>query len=521
MLGISYCLRKGVTILSKQGRWFLLSRFPLKALALSPSLGPILARAANHKRLDPLEMVMEFGREQAERLDRYLYQLVKRGFLEEASDGALNDQEKLPRVSVIIPVRNRPQDLARCLASLKRVIYPAGLMEIMVVDDASSDQTLEVAQSFGAATIINKNRQGASRCRNLAAAQAKGDMLCFVDSDCTVQPDWLMELMRVMKDPVVTACGGLVDSSLAASALDRYERVMSSLRMGDRPNDSRLSDAFFYLPSCNLCVRSDAFRELGGFNESMEVGEDVDLCWRIIDSNGIVEYRPAAVVYHRHRNKVRAFCGRRFDYGTSEPLLQAMHPKRKKRMPLRPALLIFWGAVAAALTWHPAFWAAAAGSIALGGWRRRDKACQEGLPLSWPLALAAALRVQISGLHELASFVSRYYLFPMTLLAPLLPLAAAVVWLAHLGVGLGRFLIKKPNLDLPRFLFFFSLEQLAYQTGVWFQCVKSSFFRPVFPSLIWPGARDVWNFLKNEKAVNRGGPPEGTKFEQRGGHTAA
>lgn len=496
MLGISYCLRKGVTILSKQGRWFLLSRFPLKALAVSPSLGPVLAKAANQERLDPVEMAAGFGREQAERLDRYLYQLVKRGFLEEAPDRALNYQEEFPRVSVIIPVRNRPEDIARCLASLKRVTYSAGLMEIMVVDDASTDQTPEVAQSFGVAAIINGSRQGASRCRNLAAAQAKGEMLCFVDSDCTVHPDWLMELMRVMKDPAVTACGGLVDSTLAGSALDRYERVMSSLRMGENPNDSRLSDAFFYLPSCNLCLRTDAFRELGGFNENMEVGEDVDLCWRIIDSGGILEYRPAAVVYHRHRNEVGSFCGRRFDYGTSEPLLQATHPNRKKRIPLRPSLLIFWGAVAAALSWHPAFWAVAAGWIILGGWRRWHKACREGLPLSWLPALTAALRVQISGLHELASFASRYYLLPMTVLAPLLPMAAALVWLVHLGVGLGRFIIKKPNLDLPRFLVFFSLEQLSYQAGVWAQCLKSSFFRPVFPRLIWPGAREVWNFIK-------------------------
>ncbi len=289
MLGFSYRLRKGVTVLSHEGRWFLVSRSPLRALAVNPRLGPALAMAGSQGRLDPSEVGTAIGQAQPEHLDRYLYQLVKRGFLQEAPYRALRNEKKLPSASVIIPVRNRPDDLARCLASLKRVAYPTGLMEIIVVDDASIDQTPEVAGSFGVATIINKTRQGASRCRNLAAAQARGEVLCFVDSDCKVHPDWLAELVRVLEDPAVITCGGLVDSSLADSVLDRYERVMSPLRMGETPKDSRLSDAFFYLPSCNLCIRAEAFKELGGFNQTMEVGEDVDLCWRIIDSGGVVE----------------------------------------------------------------------------------------------------------------------------------------------------------------------------------------------------------------------------------------
>ncbi len=119
--------------------------------------------------------------------------------------------------------------------------------------------------------------------------------------------------------------------------------------------------------------------------------------------------------------------------------------------------------------------------------------------MSWPIALAAAARVQISGLHELASFGSRYYLLPISVLTPLLPTAAAVLWIVHLGVGLGRFVVKKPALDLPRFLFFFTLEQLSYQLGVWVQCMKSSFFRPIFPSPIWPGGRGGLELFKKRK----------------------
>ena len=70
---------------------------------------------------------------------------------------------------------------------------------------------------------------------------------------------------------------------------------------------------------CNLLVRKEVFMKLGGFQEDLHVGEDVDLCWRMQDSGYDLEYGPIGKIYHRHRNTVQAFCRRRFDYGTSEP----------------------------------------------------------------------------------------------------------------------------------------------------------------------------------------------------------
>lgn len=101
-------------------------------------------------------------------------------------------------------------------------------------------------------------------------------------------------------DEQVSAVGGLVASSLDRTHLDRYEQVRSSLHMGNYARDSRGGDLFFYLPSCNLAIRREVFFNPGGFTEAMDVGEDVDLCWRIMDAGGVIEYNPSAKILHRH-----------------------------------------------------------------------------------------------------------------------------------------------------------------------------------------------------------------------------
>ncbi len=67
------------------------------------------------------------------------------------------------------------------------------------------------------------------------------------------------------------------------SAVDRYEAVMSSLSIGNRERVGNSGNDTFYLPSCNLLVRRSAFKSAGGFKDSMHVGEDVDLTWRLRD----------------------------------------------------------------------------------------------------------------------------------------------------------------------------------------------------------------------------------------------
>jgi len=477
----SYRLRQGVRLIEAQGKCFLVSSFPLKAVAVSPRLAPLFRCLAAKPGTGLAELDRLQARPLGQRLETFLYQLVKKGFLDE--EGLCRPSPR-PLVSVIIPVRNRPEDIKTCLDSLLKLDYPRQKTEIIVVDDASIDETAQAAGRRPVRLIQNRERRGASACRNLGAAQAEGEILCFLDSDCLARVDWLDQIVSVFGDPLVGAAGGRVDSQDDKTGLDRYEQVKSSLLMGTTAKDSRNDDRFFYVPSCNLAVRRELFLRLGGFKEELEVGEDVDLCWRLLDQGSVIEYRPQARVAHRHRNQIWPFCRRRFEYGTSEPLLQALHPQRRKIFLVWPWALGFWALIAVAilaglapLTGLALAWLLVDASLR---WRKVRRA---GLDLAFGPVLAAALRSDLSFLYHLASFFSRYYLFLVFLLIPFLPLAAAVLAGVHLGVGLVQFFTFRPRLNPLAFLFYFSLEQLSYQAGVWYGCLRARFFSPISPKI--------------------------------------
>jgi mycofactocin system glycosyltransferase len=341
----SYRLRPPVRAQEKNGAHF--SRLFLKAMILH-SWKPVFEGLSKGGWVALEEISSLMTTSDPLRVESFLDDLVRKGYLEQQGLSSLLD---FPLVSVIVPVRNRADDIAACLDSLLRLRYPPDKLDLIVVDDASEDRTAEVVSKFPVHLISVSRRSQASFCRNVGAQKAKGEILAFTDSDCQADALWLRELLPAFREPGVGVVGGVVDSVFEAKATDRYEKVKSSLHMGPWFRRSDETDRFFYVPSCNLLTRKDLFAELGGFRADLHVGEDVDYCWRAQDRGFEVEYRPRGKIFHRHRNTLRGFCSRRFDYGTSEPLLQQIHPARAKTLLLPPAAVIFW-ALAALSLWE-------------------------------------------------------------------------------------------------------------------------------------------------------------------------
>jgi mycofactocin system glycosyltransferase len=407
--------------------------------------------------------------------------LVQKGYIEQQGLPSLFE---LPMVSVIIPVRNRQVDIAACLESLLRLQYPMEKLDLIVVDDASEDRTAEVVSSFPVRLIPVATQSQASFCRNLGAQQARGEILAFIDSDCQADALWLRELLPSFREPRIGVVGGLVDSVFEAKAVDRYEKVKSSLNMGPCFRRSEEKDRFFYVPSCNLLTRKDLFARLGGFRADLYVGEDVDYCWRVQDRGYEVEYRPRGKIFHRHRNSPWAFCSRRFDYGTSEPLLQQIHRSRPKTLLLPPTAALFWVLVALSLWEAGGYLLALSGLVGLidsGAALRKLR--RRNIPARVLEVLLAVLRSYLALLFHMCSFVSRYYLLWVLPLSFFLPEAGAALIGAHLLSGMGEYVIKSPGLNPLSFFLLFTLEQLSYQSGVWWGCAKAKFFGPVNPRL--------------------------------------
>jgi hypothetical protein len=227
---------------------------------------------------------------------------------------------------------------------------------------------------------------------------------------------------------------------------------------------------------------------VGGFQEDLAVGEDVDLCWRIQDQRHAIEYRPVGPVYHRHRNRLPAFCSRRFDYGTSEPLLQKRHPRRTKTFGFPWGGALFWTALFLTLftsSWTPAI--PGAFILFVDGAARSRRLLRQGIPLAFGPILTAVLRDYLSLFFHGCAFLSRYYLAAGLLLIPLRPGLSLAVSVVQLLTGSVIYAVKRPRMNFLSFQFFFFLDQLSYQTGVWWGCLKNLHFRPVTPKLagVW------------------------------------
>lgn len=478
---LAYRLPENVTYYEKNGIFQLVLDFPLKAIFLHLSWKPVVERLSGGTFV-PLEEISPLIKDTAyDKIELFLSDLSRKGFLEQEGISKLTDY---PSVSIIIPVRNRPMEIEACLDSLSQLIYPSEKLEIIVVDDASTDNTLQSVSKFPVRLIALKENKQASFCRNLAAREARGTILAFIDSDCLADPLWLQDLIPAFKDSSLGAVGGMVDAYFKKSSLDRYEEVKSSLIVGLRVRRSLEDEKFFYLPSCNLLVRRNLFLELGGFREELFVGEDVDFCWRLQDAGHHVEFRPVGRVFHKHRNRLKPFCARRFDYGTSEPLLQRLHPKRNKQMVFPLGGSLFWGMAILAIFLEYSPLLTLCGIIVLtDAFIRRASITRKAVPITFPHLFIAVVRSYFAFFYHCCAFVSRYYLICSILIIPLLPLTSIIILIMHLFTGFMEYFIKKPRINLFSFFFYFSLEQLSYQSGVWWGCLKNLSFNAVNPRI--------------------------------------
>ncbi len=318
---------------------------------------------------------------------------------------------------------------------------------------------------------------GPAAARNKGAAAAGGEILAFIDSDCTASPQWLRELLPAFAEPEVAAVGGWVDGMHQAAPLDRYEAVMSSLNLGRRAMSGGAGGDTFYLPSCNLLVRRQAFAAAGGFRAELQVGEDVDLTWRLRDAGQSIVYLPRGAVCHAHRSRLWPFMKRRFEYGTSEGLLQQLHPVRGKKMLLPPALTALVALLALALVGcSPLPLLPAIVLLLTDGLLTGRKLRRQGLTLAAGKILLARARATASLGYYLGYHLLRYYLVPLLLATLLYPPLGLLVLALLTGVASVDHQVRRARLALPVFCFYYLLEQLAYGSGAFIGCLRLKTF---------------------------------------------
>jgi hypothetical protein len=177
-----------------------------------------------------------------------------------------------------------------------------------------------------------------------------------------------------------------------------------------------------------------------------------------------------------------AFCFAQVQYGTSEPFLQKKHPDRLKKIFYIPQTVLFWlTALAAVLSGKYLIFLLCGIILFVDTHVKWRQVKEKDLPIGYCKILSAVLRGYFVSGYYWCAFFSRYYLFMAFMLVSLLPVTALILTLNHLLVTVCEYFIKKPNLNLFFFIFYFTIDQLAYQLGAWYGCFKNRSFNPVNP----------------------------------------
>jgi len=277
----------------------------------------------------------KFGLVTEDRKPKKAYHVLKAKL---SGDESICERVKLreyPKVSVIVCSYNGAKTLGDCLLALDKLRYPH--CEIVLVDDGSKDDTQEVVSAWVEAreksrkpgdpplpefvAVVQENK-GLSFARNVGAHVATGEIFAYTDSDCMPDPDWLYFLVCTLLSGDYAGVGG---PNISPPAVNWIQAAVAASPGG--PSHVLLTDVVAeHVPGCNMAFWRWAFESVGGFDpEYRKAGDDVDFCWRLQTSGGVVAFSPSAIVWHYRRFTLRAFRTQQEGYGEAEALLRFKH----------------------------------------------------------------------------------------------------------------------------------------------------------------------------------------------------
>jgi len=172
------------------------------------------------------------------------------------------EPEYHPLMSIVIPVKNGAATLESCLRSIKRSYYKN--FEVIVVDDHSTDGTVEIATQHHCTVLAAEEGSGANNARNFGARQAKGEILVFLDSDIVVARETLLGIVETLEDPFTDAVVGIY------TAKHRHETFVSQYKnLWVRYSYIKSPPAIDWLFGAISGIKRPVFEKLGGFNTAL------------------------------------------------------------------------------------------------------------------------------------------------------------------------------------------------------------------------------------------------------------
>ncbi len=248
-------------------------------------------------------------------------------------------QQDVPKVSIIVATYNSQDTIGECLQSILAQNYPADAFEVIVMDGASKDNTVKIAEQY--AVKVLSMPLNCPAAYNYAMQVAQHPILGYVDSDAKVEPDWLRKLVPHLDEPNVAGVSGSIETwnagnpwarSIGYELKNRYRRIGKYTRR---------------IATMNLLLKRTVVEEAGGWDENLPSQYDTDLGFRISAKGYRIAYEPSAVCYHFNRPTLRAFYRQQLQYGKNTLKLYFKHGRLARGdeitdvgMNIQPVLLL-------------------------------------------------------------------------------------------------------------------------------------------------------------------------------------
>lgn len=254
--------------------------------------------------------------------------------------------------SFVIPVYNRPDEVAELLESFSKLEYNSSF-EIVIVEDGSSIDCKKVVADYSDSLDINyffKPNSGPGDSRNYGMKEAKGNYFIILDSDCVLPSHYLNEVSAYLEESYVDCFGGPDTAHMSFTPLQKaINFAMTSFISTGGIRGGKKQVGKFQPRSFNMGISKKAFQASGGFGV-IHPGEDPDLSIRLTNLGFETELIEEAYVFHKRRISWSKFYTQVHKFGLVRPILNLWHPQTAKLTYWFPTLFML-GLVGAIILW--------------------------------------------------------------------------------------------------------------------------------------------------------------------------
>ena len=229
-------------------------------------------------------------------------------------------------ISVIVPFYNVQEYLAHCIDCLLSQNYPKDQYEIILVDNNSTDDSVAIAKKYSGIRLLFESKQGSYAARNRGIKEAKGEIIAFVDSDCSPKSNWLSGISQTMASPNVSLVLGKRQyntNSNTLSIIEKYEfeKIVYITNQEDKE--------LYYGYTNNMAVRRKLFDEVGLFQERSR-GADTTFVRQVVDKLGCsaVQCNSDMEVLHLEMNDISTYYKKSWTYGKSNQFTRQSNGNR-------------------------------------------------------------------------------------------------------------------------------------------------------------------------------------------------